>query len=214
MVYGSVDDPGVEWKTVSYLSYSSRQFAPTPLERASRTVWRKDNFEQSRLISDCDLALHDLKSWKNLPGMSVQVSLFGNGGYAIGVKLAHVLGDAQSLMTFVRREGISKAIPVVPTLLSSNRSDWMTMRPVITTGPVSILISQPSLEHCPCIGTIVGKPMLPTFRPFSQRCQKEPSLHHHSLRISYYPPHIQLRGYHGTLQNQLAMPRFTLVERC
>lgn len=101
VVYGSVDDPGVEWKTISYPSYSSDCFAPTPVERESRRVWREDNFEQSRLISDCDLALHDLKSWKGLPGMSVQISLFGKGGYAIGVKLAHVLGDAQSLMTFV-----------------------------------------------------------------------------------------------------------------
>lgn len=33
--------------------------------------------------------------------MPVQVSLFGDGGYAIGVKLAHVQGDAQSFMTFV-----------------------------------------------------------------------------------------------------------------
>lgn len=98
MVYGSVDDPGVEWKTVSYPSYSSDRFAPTTLERASRTVWREDDFEQSLLISDCDLALHDLKSREGLPGMSVQISLFGDGGYAIGVKLAHVLGDAQSFV--------------------------------------------------------------------------------------------------------------------
>jgi hypothetical protein len=53
------------------------------------------------LISKCDLALHDLKSREGLPGMSVQISLSGGGGYAIGVKLAHVLGDAQSLMIFV-----------------------------------------------------------------------------------------------------------------
>ena len=73
------------------------------MERASKIVWREDDFEHSRLISDCDLALHDLKSWKGLPGMSVQISLFGDGGYAIGVKLAHVLVDAQSLMAFVHR---------------------------------------------------------------------------------------------------------------
>ncbi|RAO73194.1 uncharacterized protein BHQ10_009206 [Talaromyces amestolkiae] len=103
LVYGSVNDPGVEWKIVYYPSYSSNRFAPTPSERASMTVWREDEFEQSRLISNCDLALHDLESWKGLPGMSVQISLFGDGGYAIGIKLAHVLGDAQSLMIFVHR---------------------------------------------------------------------------------------------------------------
>lgn len=103
LVYGSVNDPGVEWKIVYYPSYSSNRFAPSPAERASRTVWREDEFEQSRLISNCDLALHDLESWKGLPGMSVQISLFGDGGYAIGVKLAHTLGDAQSLMTLVHR---------------------------------------------------------------------------------------------------------------
>ncbi|EED12143.1 transferase family protein [Talaromyces stipitatus ATCC 10500] len=102
LVYGSVDDPGVDWRTTSYSSESTAQFAPTPSERVSKKIWRGDNnSEYSRLVSDCPLALSDLKSYEGLPGMSVQVSLFGDGGYAIGVKLAHVLGDAQSLMVFV-----------------------------------------------------------------------------------------------------------------
>lgn len=66
-------------------------------------IW-KDRIKSSilsRLTSDFDLALHDSKNWKNLPGMSAQISLFGDGGYAIGVKLAHMLGDAQSLIIFV-----------------------------------------------------------------------------------------------------------------
>jgi len=32
--------------------------------------------------------------------LSVQISLFGDGGYAIRVKLEHVVGDAQSLVIF------------------------------------------------------------------------------------------------------------------
>jgi hypothetical protein len=64
----------------SFLPYSPGQFAATPLERPSRTVWRKDNSEQLRLITNCDLALYDLESWKNLLGISVQISLFGDGG--------------------------------------------------------------------------------------------------------------------------------------
>jgi hypothetical protein len=73
LVYGSVDGPGVAWKTISYSSYSSDRFATSPIKRASKIVWREEDFEHSRLISDCDLALHDLKSWKGLSGMSVQL---------------------------------------------------------------------------------------------------------------------------------------------
>ncbi|KAF3388108.1 hypothetical protein DPV78_012303 [Talaromyces pinophilus] len=80
LLYGSADDSEVQWKIVSYLSYSPGQFAATHLERPSRTVWRKDNSEQLRLITNCDLALYDLESWKNLLGISVQISLFGDGG--------------------------------------------------------------------------------------------------------------------------------------
>jgi Transferase family len=103
LVYGSAQDPGVEWKTVYHPSRSSKDFAPLPSERASMTTWRGDEFVQSELLSNTALALHDMKSYKGLPAMTVQINLFCDDGYAVGVKLAHPLGDAQSLMVFVHR---------------------------------------------------------------------------------------------------------------
>ncbi|OKL58267.1 hypothetical protein UA08_06847 [Talaromyces atroroseus] len=104
IVYGSPQDPGVEWKTAYHPSHSSKDFAPLASERASRTTWRGDGFVQSELLSNTALAaLHDMKSYKGLPAMTVQITLFRDGGYAVGVKLAHPLGDAQALMVFVQR---------------------------------------------------------------------------------------------------------------
>lgn len=53
------------------------------------------------MVSTTPIALHDLRTYKGLPAMTVQVNLFAGGGYGIGVKLVHMLGDAQSLLVFV-----------------------------------------------------------------------------------------------------------------
>ncbi|KAF5365311.1 hypothetical protein D9758_005454 [Tetrapyrgos nigripes] len=48
-----------------------------------------------------NLALYDRVSHEGLPCMIIQVTTFACGGLAITVKLAHVLADAQTLLTFV-----------------------------------------------------------------------------------------------------------------
>lgn len=53
------------------------------------------------MLSTTPLPLHDLTTYEGLPAMTVQISLFSGGGYAIGVKISHMLADAQSLLVFV-----------------------------------------------------------------------------------------------------------------
>ena len=54
------------------------------------------------LPNDPLLALHNLVDYKGLPAVVVQVTQFACGGMVIGVKMAHCLGDAQTLVTFVK----------------------------------------------------------------------------------------------------------------
>ncbi|KAJ5337839.1 hypothetical protein N7452_004567 [Penicillium brevicompactum] len=104
--YGTDADPGVEW-TVIERPIRAQEIAPTAKERASSTAgsrpgsWNGDGFDETLFVSSNPLALSNLHDYAGRPGMQVQVTLLG-GGYAIGVKLAHCLADAQTLMIFMK----------------------------------------------------------------------------------------------------------------
>lgn len=107
--YGHDSDPGVEWKVVE-LPIQTKAIAPTAEERASsrpsragsrRGIWMGDDFNESLFVSPNPLALSNLHDYAGLPGMQVQITLL-DGGYAVGVKIAHCLADAQTLMTFMQ----------------------------------------------------------------------------------------------------------------
>jgi hypothetical protein len=110
--YGTNADPGVEW-TVVESPLRADEIAPTAEERASSTAgsrsgaWMGDDFNQTLFISSNPLALANLRDHVGLPGMQVQITLLRDGGYAIGVKMAHCLADAQALMVFVHLWSIS-----------------------------------------------------------------------------------------------------------
>ncbi|KAL4926879.1 transferase family protein [Aspergillus undulatus] len=102
VTYGTATDPGVEWGVVRHRLLSVKALAPSAEERASSSgVWRGDQFDQKPLLSETLLPLHNLRDCDGLPAMQVQINLFSDGGYGIGIKMAHVLADAQSLMVFV-----------------------------------------------------------------------------------------------------------------
>lgn len=104
ILYGADGDPGVEWRVVRYPSTSAESLAPGPSERAFESgVWIGDEFRQGLFLSDTPLPLHDLREFDCLPAMQVQISMFSDGGYGIGIKMAHCLADAQSLMVFVHQ---------------------------------------------------------------------------------------------------------------
>ncbi|KAI2794047.1 hypothetical protein POX_a00637 [Penicillium oxalicum] len=102
VTYGTENDPGVEWAVVRHQHLSVKSLVPSADERASgQGVWRADQFNQDLFLSRTLLPLYNLRDCDGLPAMQVQINLFDDGGYGIGVKLAHVLADAQSLMVFV-----------------------------------------------------------------------------------------------------------------
>jgi hypothetical protein len=104
--YGTDADPGVEWTVIEH-PLRADEITPTAEERASLTTgsrlgaWKGDDFNQNLFISPNPLALANLRDYIGLPGMQVQITFLACGGYAIGVKLAHCLADAQALMVFV-----------------------------------------------------------------------------------------------------------------
>ncbi|KAJ5294257.1 hypothetical protein N7508_009078 [Penicillium antarcticum] len=106
LVYGADTDPGVEWTVIKH-PFRADEIVPTADERASTITgnrsgaWDGNDFNQGLFVSSAPLALHDLKDCIGLPGMQVQVSLLQDGAYAIGIKIAHCLADAQTLMVFV-----------------------------------------------------------------------------------------------------------------
>ncbi|KFY07946.1 hypothetical protein V492_06670 [Pseudogymnoascus sp. VKM F-4246] len=103
VVYGCDSDPGVEW-VVSKTERTLDSVVPSALERvAGNATWVATDFPQTIFLSDTKLALHDLVEYAGLPGMSVQITEFTCGGYAIAVKMAHPLADAQSLMVFIHQ---------------------------------------------------------------------------------------------------------------
>jgi hypothetical protein len=102
IIYGGEKDPGVEWSVVRHPSISVKSLAPSASERApGKGVWIGDEFAQSLFLSDTSLPLHDLREFEGLPAMQVQINLFNDGGYGIGIQMAHLLADAQALMVFV-----------------------------------------------------------------------------------------------------------------
>ncbi|KAL4870568.1 hypothetical protein BDV12DRAFT_165830 [Aspergillus spectabilis] len=103
VTYGTDSDPGIEWRVIRHESLSVKSLAPSADERAGFGVWIGDQFDQSLLISNTLLPLHNLRDCEGLPAMQVQINLFSDGGYGIGIKMAHVLADAQTLMVFVHQ---------------------------------------------------------------------------------------------------------------
>ncbi|KAL5085364.1 hypothetical protein Trisim1_010590 [Trichoderma cf. simile WF8] len=102
ITYGLDSDPGVEWNVVQLDSLPA-SVALEPAKRAFDELWI-ENFPQSDLmISSTKMALYDLDTFQGLPSMIVQVTLLGDSGFAVAMKMAHPLADAHTLMLFMRR---------------------------------------------------------------------------------------------------------------
>ncbi|KAK8086200.1 transferase family protein [Apiospora phragmitis] len=95
----SGDDPGVEWSVV-WRDYTLDSIVPSA---GGGVWWDIDAFSQRDLVSPAKLALANLKDWQGLPCMIVQITLFACGGYGVGVRLAHPVADAQSMMVFMHK---------------------------------------------------------------------------------------------------------------
>lgn len=97
------DEPGVGFFVVK-LPVPVTMLVPSPAERATMEngAWSIDQQLPSRaLLSPEVVAFQDNVTHLGKPGVSIQVTQFADGGYAIGIKICHALADAASLVTFM-----------------------------------------------------------------------------------------------------------------
>ncbi|KAJ9095680.1 hypothetical protein QFC21_005552 [Naganishia friedmannii] len=96
-------DPGFAF-CVARHSAKVSDIVPSPAARAQdgNGIWQIDKQLPSK-----DLLPREAVSWQGdtrfegLPGVAVQVTLFADRGYAVAMKISHVLGDATTLLTFM-----------------------------------------------------------------------------------------------------------------
>ncbi|KAG6356749.1 hypothetical protein INS49_014623 [Diaporthe citri] len=101
--YGTPADPGVE---LVYADLDRRLGEVVPSAEDRRTsgkTWAATDFPQDELLpSRCRLAFtSSLAEFDGLPGVAVQLTRFGCGGWAVGVMMSHCLADAVCLLRFV-----------------------------------------------------------------------------------------------------------------
>jgi hypothetical protein len=103
ITYGSDADPGVEWDVARH-DFTVQSIVPTSDNLGlGDFFWDGGAFPQQDLLSPGKAALSNLKDFQGLPCVLVRISLLACGGYGVGIRIAHPLADAVSLMTFVHR---------------------------------------------------------------------------------------------------------------
>ncbi|THU85664.1 hypothetical protein K435DRAFT_732098 [Dendrothele bispora CBS 962.96] len=102
LTWGTSADPGVE-VIQAKSPHRLAELIPSCEQRASRyRVWDGRVIASMGIFPESpNLALYDRVTCDDLPCVIVQLTTFACGGLAITVKLAHVLADAQTLLTFV-----------------------------------------------------------------------------------------------------------------
>ncbi|KAK7056866.1 hypothetical protein VNI00_002583 [Paramarasmius palmivorus] len=101
VIWGQPEDPGVE-VVIAKCPVRLTSILPDAKERVDGQVWDPSPIAKMVLLPQTPpLALHDRVSFVGLPSTIVQITTFECGGIAIAVKMAHVLADAQTLLTFV-----------------------------------------------------------------------------------------------------------------
>ncbi|KAI0839697.1 transferase family protein [Hypoxylon sp. FL0890] len=100
VVYGAVEDPGVEL-IITEDGRKLSDVVPSQEERLTdKQIWNATDFPQHELQPSTQLAFSNLAEFEGLPGVAIQLTAFKCGGYAVSVKLAHCLSDALCLMQF------------------------------------------------------------------------------------------------------------------
>lgn len=103
VTYGAAKDPGVEFVLAEYNRVLGDVVPSDEERRGTRKVWVATDFPQDEFLPSCDLAFAPLMGrFEGLPGVSVQLTAFKCGGFAVGVRMTHCLGDALCLVGFVK----------------------------------------------------------------------------------------------------------------
>lgn len=103
ITYNTPTDPGVEFTHASE-ARPLDNLVPGSEERIhEKKVWFVTDFKQDELLPSCPLAFHpDAEVFDGLPGVSAQVTTFACGGWAVGIRMTHCLGDALCLVAFAK----------------------------------------------------------------------------------------------------------------
>ncbi|KAI2618575.1 transferase family protein [Hypomontagnella submonticulosa] len=100
VIYGAPEDPGVEL-VIAEDNRELSALVPSREERSTvKQVWNATEFPQNDFLSKTQLAFSKLGEFEGLPGVSIQLTAFKCGGFAIGAKFTHCLSDALCLMQF------------------------------------------------------------------------------------------------------------------
>lgn len=103
VTYNAPTDPGVEFTYASHARHQSSLVPSSEERRSTKKVWLATDFKQDELLPSCPLAFHpDPGTFDGLPGVSAQLTVFACGGWALGVRMTHCLGDAVCLVAFVK----------------------------------------------------------------------------------------------------------------
>ncbi|ESK90463.1 transferase family protein [Moniliophthora roreri MCA 2997] len=121
VTWGQQDDPGVEL-VIGRCPLRLSSILPDAKDRAHlHQIWDPTPINKIGLLPQTpNLALHDRVSYVDLPSTIMQITSFECGAIAIAVKMAHVLADAQTLLTFMHdwatvHRGIANGEEVVLT---------------------------------------------------------------------------------------------------
>lgn len=102
ITYNAPTDPGVDFRCASD-PRTLDSVLPSKDRTAEKKIWRATDFKQDDLLPSCPLAFQpDLGVFDGLPGVSAQLTTFACGGWAMGVRMTHCLGDAMCLVAFTK----------------------------------------------------------------------------------------------------------------
>ena len=103
ITYGNdLEFPGVQW-TVANTTTELDELVPLPSQRTStHRVWDLTGPSLDEFLPKEKLALQDIDGDTGDPCLAVQVTSFSYHGLAVGVKAAHAVADAETLIQFVK----------------------------------------------------------------------------------------------------------------
>ncbi|KAF2452844.1 hypothetical protein BDY21DRAFT_266588, partial [Lineolata rhizophorae] len=100
VAWNTLNDPGAEF-AVAHSPMTVASAFEEPTSRNARPHWQFYPNTVRDLTPAVTLALNNHGPAEGVPAMAVQCTTFACGGLVVAVKLAHPLGDAQSVMQFM-----------------------------------------------------------------------------------------------------------------
>lgn len=188
------NEPGVGFSVIR-VPISITRLVPSPADRATTNAgkWSIDEQLPSQaLFAPEPVAFQDNVTHLGVPGVSIQVTQFTDGGYAVGIKMCHALADASSLVTFMhdwakvnRAMAVGDALPLLDPVFDPAMLDAHASGDIDASKPDStIIVRARKLPLHRYDWFLSGGPACPPF--FSAHTQPPPE-----LDISNDAPHVR-----------------------